>query len=69
MNYVPELTSIGSYNGDNREFDSRAAPYAIQMIEAASNDGISLDITPDVKRNAAEKIERARLKEKRLVKP
>jgi D-alanyl-D-alanine carboxypeptidase len=40
--YLPDLVSIGSYNGDNRELDSRAAPYAIRMMQAAANDGISL---------------------------
>jgi D-alanyl-D-alanine carboxypeptidase len=52
IGYVPDLTSIGSYNGDNREFDSRAAPYAIQMINAASNDGISLEIVSSYRRIA-----------------
>jgi len=40
--FVPNLTSIGSYGGENREFDNRGAAYAKLMMEAAQNDGLIL---------------------------
>ena len=44
LGYAPPegLTQIGTYNGDSRNFDSRAAEYAISMINAARNDGVTL---------------------------
>jgi D-alanyl-D-alanine carboxypeptidase len=42
--FQPQLTLIGSYIGNERNLDSRAAPYALKMIEAAGNDGISFEI-------------------------
>jgi D-alanyl-D-alanine carboxypeptidase len=48
--YAPNLTSIGSHNGENRVLDSRAAAYAVLMIEAAKNDGISLHIVSSYRR-------------------
>ncbi|MCL2037064.1 MAG: M15 family metallopeptidase [Oscillospiraceae bacterium] len=43
--YQPELASIGSWseNGQNRYLDSRVAPYALQMMSAASEAGLFLD--------------------------
>jgi D-alanyl-D-alanine carboxypeptidase len=43
--YIPELSSIGAWsvNGEERKFDSRAAEYAVNMIEAARQKGLLLD--------------------------
>jgi D-alanyl-D-alanine carboxypeptidase len=48
--YVPSLTSIGSHNGDNRELDSRAAPFALSMISAAEGDGVALHVVSSYRR-------------------
>jgi len=40
----PNLTLIGTYNSQNRYLDSRAAPFALLMMEAARNDGITLTL-------------------------
>jgi D-alanyl-D-alanine carboxypeptidase len=41
--YVPpSLTAIGYHNGEERTMDGRFAPYAIAMISAAADDGITL---------------------------
>ncbi|MDR2571676.1 MAG: M15 family metallopeptidase [Oscillospiraceae bacterium] len=42
--YNPELSLIGTYQGDERRFDSRASEYALLMMEAVHNDGIILRI-------------------------
>ena len=42
--YNPALSLIGTFNGDERRFDSRASEYALLLIEAAREDGIILDI-------------------------
>jgi D-alanyl-D-alanine carboxypeptidase len=43
--YVPELALIGTHNGENREFDARAAGYVSQILLAARNDGVNLRLT------------------------
>jgi D-alanyl-D-alanine carboxypeptidase len=40
--FEPELALIGHSDGAERFLDSRAAPYAIAMISAAADDGITL---------------------------
>jgi len=42
--FTPDLVSIGTYNGADRKFDSRAAEYAKSMIKAAKSDGVTLTL-------------------------
>jgi D-alanyl-D-alanine carboxypeptidase len=42
--FDPDLTHIGDFDGNRRYLDSRAAPYALDMIAAAREDGITLTL-------------------------
>jgi D-alanyl-D-alanine carboxypeptidase len=44
VNYSPQLSRIGTYNGEERQLDSRAAPFAIALVAAAEADGIRLTL-------------------------
>jgi D-alanyl-D-alanine carboxypeptidase len=56
-NYTPPaLTFIGThYDGSRRYLDSRAAPYALDLIQAARDDGISLVPISSYRNNALQR--------------
>jgi D-alanyl-D-alanine carboxypeptidase len=42
--YEPEISLIGTFNGQERNLDVRAVSYALNMIQAAKDNGITLEI-------------------------